>query len=127
MKKIIISLSFFVLGLGTFLWLYNYDLPMTYNLLRTVIEYFFYWFTALFISSLFAFILPNDKYKKWLKFTVVYAVVALLVAYIGRDPGSDWMSPDGEELTKIFAGLYSFFAIIYCIVYFFRNRKILNK
>ncbi len=122
MKKII-SLSFFVLGLGTFLWLYNYDLPMTYNLLRTVIEYFFYWFTALFISSLFALTLPNDKYKKWLKFTTIYAVIALLIAYTGRDPGNDWMMPDGEELTRIFAGLYVIISIIYSATHFVRRKS----
>lgn len=122
MKKII-SLVLFVFSLATYFWLSDYtrSWPFDYHVSETF-GYLVIWLGTLFISSLFAFILPNDKYKKWLKFTCIYVAVALLVAYIGRDPGNDWMSPDGEQLTKFFAGLYASASIIYCGIVFIRKK-----
>ena len=123
MKKII-SLLLLVLSGVIFYWYSSYtrQWPFDYHVAQFV-GYLLYWSVALFVVSLFAFMLDNKKYKIWLLVTVVYVALSILFSYETGDGNNAIVSFDGKDLTWIFTSLYSLISIIYFIVQFFKNRK----
>ena len=122
MKKTI-SFFLFILSAGIFWGYSSYTNGQFDYQVAQFIGYIFYWSVALFIISLFAWILNNKKYKIFSLISLVYILLAVLLAYEAGDGNGAIVSFDGKDLTIIFAGLYSFVSIIYFIVQFFKNRK----
>ena len=122
MKKIISLLSL-VLSVGIFFWYSSYTKgPFDYHVAQFV-GYLFYWSVALFLVSLFAFILDTKKYKIWLLLTAIYMAISILIAWGTGDGNGAIVSFDGKDLTWVFAGLYSFVCIVYFIVQFIKTKK----
>lgn len=120
MKKIY-SLSALLVSVILFMWLYYYDKSFSYNYhVANVIEYFFYWSTALFVLSLLAFVLNNTKYKIWFFVTIPCAILSVLIAY---DIDGHDIFFNGEYITFWLISFYSFISIIYFIVQFLKNKK----
>ena len=120
MKKII-SLSILVMSALLFMWLKYYSELLSYNYhIAYVVEYFFYWSVALFVLSLFAFMLNNIKYKIWFLITIPFIILSILFAY-SIDGHDIFFS--GQYVILWLISLYSFISIIYFIVQFFKNKK----
>lgn len=122
MKKIV-SLILLLLTGGIFFWYSSYTQGFfDYNIAQ-FIGYIFYWSVALFIVSLFAFMIDDRKYKIWLLISGIYVIISILIAVGVGDGDSSVVSYDGKSFTWFFAGLYSLVCIIYFIVQFLKNKK----
>jgi len=95
-----------------------------HGILADVMQYPFVWFLEVFILSLFALILNDQKYKFWIKFTGVSFLVGMFFVSISPETARGIMlNPDKESVNWIFAGLYSLISVIYFIVQFMKNRN----
>jgi hypothetical protein len=123
MKKIF-SIGFFVMGIVILSIYYIYISNPQFNYLTAqFIAYLFYWSVAVFIVSLFALVIDKIKYKKWLLITLVYVLISLIFGYKVGDGNGGIIDIDGQSLTFLLAGFYSFISIIYFLIHFFKNRK----
>lgn len=122
MKKII-SLVLFLLSFGFLLgYLFYTKNSYDYNIAQ-FIGYLFYWSVAFFVVSLFAFMLDYKKYKIWLRITLIYVFISILIAYKTGSGSQAIVNFDGKLLTWIFVCFYSFISIIYFIVQFIKSRN----
>jgi hypothetical protein len=120
MKKIT-SLSVLVLSAILFGWLKYYGESPSYNYhIAYVFEYLFYWIVAIFILSLFAFLLNNAKYKIWFIITMTFMFLSIILAY--SVDGNDALF-SGDYINLWLISLYSFISIIYFIVQFVKKDK----
>jgi succinate-acetate transporter protein len=120
MKKII-SLSILVITIILFMWLKYYGESSSYNYhVAYIVEYLFYWGIALFILSLFAFLLKRAKYKIWFLVTIPFIILSIFFAY--NIDNHDILF-NGQYVTLWFISLYSFISIIYFIVQFVKEKK----
>ena len=124
MKKII-SLILFLISTGIFFWYSSYtkQWPFDYHIAQYVV-YLLDWSITLFIVSLFAWILNNEKYKIWLLVTGIYIAISLLLAYVTGSGTDTIINIDGKLLTLYFVELYSIISIIYFIVLLIKTRKV---
>ena len=121
MKKVI-SLSVLAISGLLFIWLWYYGKSASYDYhIADFIEYIFYWSVALFILSLFAFVLNDKKYKVWFFITILFMFVFVLFAY---NTGEHDALFSGDYVNFWFISLYSFISIIYFIVQFIKKPKI---
>ncbi|MHB1316577.1 MAG: hypothetical protein ACYCZW_01835 [Minisyncoccota bacterium] len=84
----------------------------------------FVWSLLLIPLSLLSLTLNEQKHKFWLKFTGIFFLISMIIAYATSERGSSGIFTVDRELTNwFFAGLYGFISIIYFIVQFVKNRK----
>lgn len=120
MKKITSS-CILVVSFLLFAWLRYYGELPSYNYhVAYVVEYLFYWSIALFVLSLFAFVLSSIKYKIWLYITAPFMILSILFAY--SIDGHDVLF-SGQYIVLWLITLWSFISLIYFIVQFIKNKK----
>lgn len=123
MKKLV-SLILFFLSVGVF-FLYSFytkNSSFDYNLAQ-FLGYVFFWSTTLLLISLFAFVLNIKKYKSWVLASLLYIVIALLIASAIGNGSSGIISLDGKDLTWFFMGVYLIISIIYLSIQFLKNKR----
>src|ERR1035437_758562 len=119
MKKIT-SLSMLIIFILLFVFLKYYAGLQSYNYyVAYFLEYLFYWSAALFLLSLFAFVLSNIKYKIWFSITILFMVISILFASSISDND---MFFSGQYVILWIISLYSLVSVIYFIVQFFKNK-----
>jgi hypothetical protein len=120
MKKI--TSSIFLLGsLLLFAFLYYYDSSVDYYT-SELIAYIFWWLSGLFILSLFAVFVKSDAYKIWVVLSFPIAILSIIFAYINRRGSGAILSYDGELITFILIGLYSFISLVYFRVQYLKQK-----
>lgn len=92
--------------------------------LMNILAYPGQWFVLLIPLSLFAWVLDNQKYKFWLKFTGIFFLVSMVFVTISPETARGLMlNPDKEIVNWFFLGIYTITSIIYFIVQFVKSRR----
>ena len=131
-KKVNFALLFLSILLFAILYVYtetsliNSDGYFSYHV-SDFVGYVSLWSITIFILSLLAFKLDIEKYKIWLKTSLVISAFSIFLAYMAGSGNGAIVDINGELVTWFFTGAYSFLSIIYFVVQFAKNRKIHNS
>lgn len=120
-KKITISLL--AVALVLFLLTSNYFEQIFGSKVIDYLVYPFLWSLLIFIVSIFAISLNDQKHKTWLKFTGIFFVVSMFLVFRSPEYDGAIVSFDRESVNWLLASVYSIISIGYFIVQFIKNRK----
>ena len=120
-KTFILSILLFIISL---LFMMPCDKTLYCNgPLSDYIGYPLFWFLIWIPLTLLALILNEQKHKLWLKFTVVFFAVSMVLVFITPEYGHGIVSIDRELVNWFFVGLYSFISIVYFIVQYLKKKS----